>query len=1398
VILSFAFFYQPNEVAIEETPLSLSDTENVLFFGTGNGLEELDPHNIWDRGSTDVVSQVVEGLFEYDADDPDMRVIPNLALDHGTWIGNRYTVELKQGISFHDGTPFDAYAVKFSFDRLAYMMDVGYSIAAELYRYYDHETDQMKPLIYNVEVLSDYIVEFELDITYGLFESLLCFVGSYILSPSSTPQWDLIDTYSGTLVGTGPFTFEYYDPDVEVSFRAYENYWKGEPDIDHLVFKFLENSNERADALLNNEIHMIQGVPSDYIDIFEADPNFVVDSKDSTTVYYQGMNNYWINKDVREAISYAIDYDYMINEILGGQASRLRSPVPEGIMYSDDSFNVAETDIIHARTVMKSIGYGVGIDLYDNAAWKSSTFLTYNFTFILGSMISENTCYLFQDNLSKIGIEVTEVGMSWGEFLDRITESPGFHREMLQLFRLGWGADYNDASNFINPLFTNRTVASNAVNYNGFQACIEAGRDPYNLWDNVQLLMEAAILETDPTIREQYYYRIQQLLVEKDRPWVFGYVPIATVAYRSEVQGFQWNAMQNLEFFGVTGVPYEEPEPEPPTILILGSNRVLEAIDPLNAWDYGSFDVIDQVAEGLFWYDLSDPNCAIIPKLAADHGTWDGNLYTVDLRQDVEFHDGTHFNASAVEFTFDRLQYFLDNDMVFASTLYHYYDPETDQMKPIINDVEIISEYTVRFHLDVPYGPFETLLAFESSFILSPTPTSTPPEEYIDTFTDTLVGTGPFVYEYYDPDVEVSFTAFENYWDGEPSIDFLKFRYIYDQNDRADLLASGDIHMILNPPTERRGEFEGNPDYTLDSVESVTEYYLGMNNYWINRDLREAISYAIDYDYMINELTEYDASRLNSPIPNGILYSDDSFIAPILDIIHARTMMQSMGYGVGLYLHDDAAWESSTFLSLNYTYNIGNQFRESLFYLLKDNLSKIGIEVLDAGMTWPEYVYRLIEQDGLHREMVQLFCMGWVADYNDPSNFINNQFTNRTLAFNTVNYNGFEAAIEAGRDPFGLLDNVQLLMEAAILEIDPIIREQYYYRIQQLLVEEDMPWAYGFVPIREVWYNSIIQGFQWNPLEKLNFHGVSGVLYEEPEPEPPTILILGSNRVLEAIDPLDVWDSGSLDVIDQVAEGLFGYDHSHPDNVVIPKLAVDHGTWDGNLYTVDLRQDVEFHDGTHFNATAVEFTFDRLQYFLDNDMVFTSTLYQYYDPETDQMKPIINDVEIISEYTVRFHLDVPYGPFETLLAFESSFILSPTSTPLEEYIDTFTDTLVGTGPFVYEYYDPDVEVSFTAFENYWDGEPSIDFLKFRYIEDANERADLLASGDIHMILNPPRDRRGEFEGNPDFTLDSVDGTTENYLGMSNYWINRDLREAISYAIDYDYMINEIPDTIFLD
>ena len=537
--------------------------------------------------------------------------------------------------------------------------------------------------------------------------------------------------------------------------------------------------------------------------------------------------------------------------------------------------------------------------------------------------------------------------------------------------------------------------------------------------------------------------------------------------------------------------------------LIFGTNFGPDNLDPHYAWEYYSFDVIEQVVETLYANDLSDPELTIIPRLASDYGSWsvDGLNYTVPLRTDVTFHDGAQFNAQTVKWNFDRLAYFMNIDgslppgtsTTQISTLYLWPDGT-----PIIDRVEIVDDYTVKFVLTKPFTPLEALLSFSGSGIMSPA--ATPPQNYIDTATGDLVGTGPFVYDNYEVGVEVTMSAYENYWAGAPNIDKLTFSIIPDTYWRNQALLDGNVDFIKTPDISRLQEFRDDPDITLvDAGQDAIIYYLGMNNRIINVSFREAISYAINYTYIIDELLGGEAVRLKSPIPLGIGNANWSFNVPILNLTRARQIMQSMGFGVEFNVSIDAEWEATSFISFNYTYNIGNTFRENMLVLLQDNLGKIGITVTDAGMTWEEFLNRYYETGGRTRDQLELYFLGWGPDYSDPSNFINPLFTNRSVAANGAQYNGFLAAIEDGRDPYALNDNVQLLMEAAIAETDPVQREKYYDRIQELLIERDFPWAWGYVRRNYDVYSNKFIGFQSNPMDKVWFYPVW--------PKVPTILL---------------------------------------------------------------------------------------------------------------------------------------------------------------------------------------------------------------------------------------------------------------------------------------------------
>jgi len=487
--------------------------------------------------------------------------------------------------------------------------------------------------------------------------------------------------------------------------------------------------------------------------------------------------------------------------------------------------------------------------------------------------------------------------------------------------------------------------------------------------------------------------------------------------------------------------------------------------------------VIDQVCEGLYRYNLSDPDLNIIPNLATAFGTWssDKKNYTVSLREGVLFHDGTSFNATSVKWSFDRLQYFLNatgslpagKQITQFAELYRWPDGTS-----IINRTEIVNSYTIKFILNKPFVPFLGLLCLSGSYILSPT--STPAYDYIDINSGDLIGTGSFVYDGYTPEVEVRFHAFEDYWRGEVKIKSLVFKIIIDSNERNQALLSGDIDLLNGISFSYVDQMESDPNITVTLCDqSLIIQYLGMNNKQINKTWRKAISYAIDYNYIINVLMDGQAVRMRSPIPEGILYANWSFKVATYNLTKAREYMVSMGYGnLGW---SDAQWQAATFATFNYTYNIGNSFRENLLILLQNNLDLIGIRVTDAGMSWSEFLNRLYDSNGCSRDMLQLYWIGWGPDYNDPCNFINPLFSN-TSASNSAQVN----------DPY-----LESWMEAGLEETNPILREAIYDEIQQYIVEDLMPWAFGYVEKYYDAYRSEFIGYPSNPMRKVWFYNVA-------------------------------------------------------------------------------------------------------------------------------------------------------------------------------------------------------------------------------------------------------------------------------------------------------------------
>jgi peptide/nickel transport system substrate-binding protein len=272
-------------------------------------------------------------------------------------------------------------------------------------------------------------------------------------------------------------------------------------------------------------------------------------------------------------------------------------------------------------------------------------------------------------------------------------------------------------------------------------------------------------------------------------------------------------------------------------ILVVGQIAEPKALDPSTVTAVNDFRILVNVYEGLVRY--ADGSLAVEPALATD---WtisdDGLTYTFNLREDVEFHDGTPFNAEAVKFNFDRM---LNED-------HPYYDtgpfPLSFQLNAI-QRTEVVDEFTVRLHLDQPYAPLLSNLAYPIGLLVSPEAV----REHEGELGRNPVGTGPYQFVGWESNRHVTVEANPNYWGPEPGVDQIIFRPITDGNTRVNEMLAGNLDLMVEVPPDSLTTFEDNADFTVYEQAGPHVWFLILNlrdEPFNDKRMRQAVNYAVD------------------------------------------------------------------------------------------------------------------------------------------------------------------------------------------------------------------------------------------------------------------------------------------------------------------------------------------------------------------------------------------------------------------------------------------------------------------------------------------------------------------------------------------------------------------------
>lgn len=538
LLVSFVGFFAGNVKGQEQA---------VLIYATSDGPVDMDPANAWDSASSDVLDNVLETLVKYDLATPGLPIIPGLATD---WSWNvaatELTMNLRLHVAFHNGNPFNASCVVWSFNRLMGLIHSATSQLGELYQVGGVD------IINSVTAVTNLQVKFTLNFAYSPFLALLTFTGSSILAPGSAPVNDLLQygNVSQNLIGTGPFMFANYTADDSVQMLANPTYWGGKPKVDLLVFDIINDANTRNQAMLNKECTFLADPLPSMKATFQNDTELhFQDGPTLLVIQYIGMNNRAINVTIRKAAAYAFNYTYALDQIMQGNGVRLHGPIPDGMMYYNGSVPYISQSVASARQILIDAGLAPGAQLTNNSYWTDragnlhgyTAIATVNFTYNTGNAVRQQMGVLLEDNLKQIGINMTSASLSWADYLDRIYDRIPGGRNMLSFFFIGWGPDYNDPDNFISPLYSN-TSASNEAQVN----------DPW-----LQTTLTAAKQSVNSTLRAELYSQISDYLQNTLVPWIYVYQGWNMDVWIKSLSGYNANAMDKHYFgtayFGLPG-----------------------------------------------------------------------------------------------------------------------------------------------------------------------------------------------------------------------------------------------------------------------------------------------------------------------------------------------------------------------------------------------------------------------------------------------------------------------------------------------------------------------------------------------------------------------------------------------------------------------------------------------------------------------------------------------------------------------------------------------------------------------------------------------------------------------------------------------------------------------------
>ncbi len=444
----------------------------TLVYGAGADPDSLDPANT-DSNPGEAVGHMVHNyLVRFDAK---VNLHPDLATK---WTqskdGLSWTFTLRKGVKFHDGTPFNAEAVKYNFDRF---------IGPEK----PLKSGLHDPIIKSVEVVNEYTVKFNLKVPFAFFLNNLAHSASGIVSPAAHKKWGKDLTLHPT--GTGPFKFVEWVRGDRVVLERNDEYYEGKARLERIVIRTIREDSSRVLGLQAGDYDLIVRIPPEEVPRLMREGRVRIDAEQSNRAIRIAFNMSKKPLDdlrVRQALNYAVDKDSIVKNIYQGMAAVIPTVVgPLNVGYA--AVKGYGYDPAKAKKLLADAGYPNGFEI---SLWTPQ-----------GRYLKDyELAQAVQQQLAAVGVKAKLEAFEWGAYLAQLRKPRDESKQ--ELYMIAWAPSTGEARWGIYPI----------------TACDQwrptGSNDSFYCNKTLDQMIDKSVASTNVKERDAYLRKAQEILVE--------------------------------------------------------------------------------------------------------------------------------------------------------------------------------------------------------------------------------------------------------------------------------------------------------------------------------------------------------------------------------------------------------------------------------------------------------------------------------------------------------------------------------------------------------------------------------------------------------------------------------------------------------------------------------------------------------------------------------------------------------------------------------------------------------------------------------------------------------------------------------------------------------------------